>query len=157
MVISKRMLICIGIVGVIVLGALGFTFAFLISQVNASSSASATPTSTVAAATPAAKANRACALGIVQSINSQNQAIVVSEANGKKTVTVTVNATTTFHKHGVAAASFSSLAVGQHVRVTAQGSCDRKASTFVAQAITVIMATASPTPIPAVSTIPASV
>ncbi|HLX57085.1 MAG TPA: hypothetical protein VKR83_08695 [Ktedonobacteraceae bacterium] len=149
MFISRRMLIIIGVVGVLLLGALGFAFAFLLSQANASSSA-ATSTPTVISTTPnPGKTNRACALGIVQSIDSQNQAFVVSESKGKKTVTITVNAQTAFHKRGDAKFSFTSLAVGQQVRVTSQGVCDKTASTFAAQSITVVVSAlpaASPTP-----------
>ncbi len=157
MFISKRILIIVGVAGVLVIGALGFAFAFLLSQANASSSnnAATTPTPVVATATPSpSAANRACASGVVQSRDSQHQAFVVSENKGSKTVTVTTNAQTVFHKRGDTTFAFAGLTVGQRVRVTSQGACDRTTTAFVARAITVIVSSATPTPAASPTTTP---
>ena len=154
MFISKRILIIIAIVGVIILGGLGFMTFQLLNQPGANASTgSATPTATPSATTPRSTttANRACATGTIQSIDTQNQSFVVAEGKGTKTVTVVADAQTTFHKRGATGVSFSSLAVGQHVRITSQSACDTTTTNFNAKAITVIVATSSLTPTPGVS------
>jgi hypothetical protein len=146
MFISRRMLIIIGVVGVIILGGLGFVFALLLSQANASSTA-ATPTPTVVATIPnPTTANHVCASGVIQSVGAQS--FVISATKAKKTVTITiaVNAQTIYRKNGVPGFSFTGLAPGQHVRIIAQGICDPSASTITAQRVTVVVSAITPTP-----------
>ena len=149
MYISKRVLIIVGVTAVILVGILGFVFAYILSQSNSPTANinTTTPTSTITA-TPKPGV-RACALGVITSIQSTGtQSFVVSESKGKQTVTVTINAQTTIHKRGITAPlSFTDLMVGQQVRVTAQDACDKQASTFVAKNIQIMGATGSPTPI----------
>ena len=148
MYISKRVLIIVGVTAVILVGIFGFVFAYILSQSNSpTANVNTTPTSTITA-TPKPGV-RACALGVITSIQSTGtQSFVVSESKGKQTVTVTINAQTTIHKRGITAPlSFTDLMVGQQVRVTAQDACDKQASTFVAKNIQIMGATGSPTPI----------
>jgi hypothetical protein len=143
--ISKRILIISGIVAVVLAGVIGFGFAFAFSHTNQASTQSATPT-TVGSVTSVASNQKACILGIVQSLSSQS--FVVSANQGKRVVTVTVNNQTTYTKHGIQASfSLGDLAVGNRVRVTAQGQCTRKDTTIVAQSIVVMTAAGGSTPI----------
>ena len=123
--ISKRILIMSGIVAVILAGVIGFGFAFAFSQAHQASTQNATltdaPTS-VGSVTHDTQGQRACIIGIVQSLS--NQSFVVSANQGKRVLTVTVNDQTTYSKNGnQASPSFGDLVVGNRVRVTAQGQC----------------------------------
>ena len=145
MFISKRILIISGIVAVILAGVIGFGFAFAFSHTTQASTQSATPT-TVVPVTSVTSGQKACILGIVQSLS--NQSFVVSANQGKRVVTVTVNDQTTYTKHGnQASLSFADLTVGNRVRVTAQGQCTKKDTTIVAQSIVVLAAAGASTPI----------
>jgi len=156
MFISKRLLIIISIVGIIALGALGFTIVLFLNQSNANATgSSAASTPTAIATTTRSTATRVCATGTISSIDAQNSTFVVKEAKGSRSVTVTADAQTTFHKRGDTGVNFSSLIVGQRVRVTSQSACDTTATTFTAKAITIIVPTSpastpttSPTPTP---------
>jgi len=154
--ISKRVLIISGIVAVILAGVIGFGFAFAFSQINQASTQNATPTNaptTVGSVTSVTSGQRACILGIVQSLS--NQSFVVSANQGKRVVTVTVTDQTTYSKHGnQASSSFADLAVGNRVRVTAQGQCTRKDTAVVAQSVTVLASTGGLTPIATASPTP---
>ena len=156
MFISKRILIISGIVAVILAGVIGFGFAFAFSQINQASTQNATPTdapTTVRSVTSVTSGQRACILGIVQSLS--NQSFVVSANQGKRVVTVTVTDQTTYSKHGnQASSSFTDLAVGNKVRVTAQGQCNRKDTAVVAQSVTVLASTGGLTPIATASPTP---
>jgi hypothetical protein len=154
--ISKRVLIISGIVAVILAGVMGFGFAFAFSQVHQASTQNATSTNTpttVGSVTNVTSGQRACILGIVQSLS--NQSFVVSANQGKRVLTVTVNDQTTYSKHGnQASSSFADLAVGNRVRVTAQGQCNRKETTVVAQSIAILTSTGALTPISAATPTP---
>ena len=156
MSISKRVLIISGIVAVILAGVIGFGFAFAFSQVNRASTQNATITdtpTTVGSVTNVTSRQRACILGIVQSLS--NQSFVVSANQGKRVLTVTVNDQTTYSKHGnQASSSFADLAVGNRVRVTAQGQCNRKETTVVAQSIAILASTGALTPTSAATPTP---
>ena len=149
MFISKRVLIISGIVAVILAGVIGFGFAFAFSQMNQASTQHASPANiptTVGSVTNVTSGQRACILGIVQSLS--NQSFVVSANQGKRVVTVTVNNQTTYSKHGnQASSSFADLAVGNRVRVTAQGQCNRKETTVVAQSVAILASAGGLTPI----------
>jgi hypothetical protein len=148
MFISKRILIILGVIGILIIGGLGYTI-FLLTQSSASADTPAvTPTPSVAiTTTPTLNANRICAAGVIFSIDSGGQTIVVTE-KGAKTVTVSTNAQTLYHERGFSGAAFSSLKVGQRVRITSQGGCDTTASTLTAKAITIVVAGATPTATP---------
>lgn len=151
MFFSKRVLIVSGIVAVVLAGVIGFGFAFAFSHANQNqaSLSDATPT----AVTSVTTGQRACILGVVQSLS--NQSFVVSANLGKRIVTVTTNDQTTYARHGSKASfSFVNLVVGDKVRVTAQGSCNRKDTTVVAQSVVVLAATGSPGAIPTTSPSP---
>jgi hypothetical protein len=140
--ISKRVLIISGIVAVVLTGVIGFGLAFAFSHKNQASTQSATPTTV----TTVTSGQRACILGIVQSLG--NQSFVVAANQGKRVVTVTVNDHTTYTKHGnQASLSFADLGVGNRVRVTAQDQCTKKDFTIVAQSIVVLTAAGGSTPI----------
>lgn len=112
-----------------------------------SATAANTPTPTVTSTTTTAT-GRACALGTIQSIGSQS--FVVAENRGKKIVTVVVDSVTTIHMRGKIV-QFTDLTVGERVRVTSQGTCDRLAASFNAQNIVIVVTAGTPTPTPAVS------
>lgn len=132
--------ILIGLVAVLIVSILGFAFVYLFSHANASTTVVTSPTPTVAITTTPQAGTRACATGTIQSIDTQGQSFVVAKGRGNKTVTITVDSTTTYHKKGVKAMSFSNLAVGDRVRVIGQGVCTNQTQTFVAQTITVVPA-----------------
>jgi hypothetical protein len=145
--ISKRVLLISGIVAVFLAGVIGFGFAF--SQMNQASTQHALPANIPTAGgsvTNVSSGQRACILGVVQSLS--NQSFVVSANQGKRVVTVTVNDQTAYSKHGNQASStFADLAVGKRVRVTAQGLCNRKETTVVAQSVAILASTGGLTPI----------
>lgn len=142
---SKRILIIIGVVTVVIVGGLSFGLAYALTHMNQASTASDSPTVTaVPPVTTPKPGNRACVLGIIQSVGSQS--FVVSANLGKRTVTVNVDNQTTYARGGSRTSlSFTGLAVGDRVRVIAQGLCGRRDTTVVAQSVTVLPA-ASPTP-----------
>ena len=155
MFISKRILIIIGIVGIIILGGLGFVTFQLLNQPSANASTGgATPTATPLVTAPRSTANRACATGTISSIDAQHSSFVVAETKGAKTVTIIADSQTTFHKHGASGVIFSSLVVGQHVRVTSQSACDTTTASFNAKAVTIVVTASSLTPTPGTSTSP---
>ncbi len=149
MFISKRVLLISGIVAVFLAGVIGFGLAFAFSQMDQASTQHASTANMPVAAgsvTNIASGQRACILGIVQSLS--NQSFVVSANQGKRVVTVTVNDQTTYSKHGNQASStFADLAVGNRVRVTAQGLCNRKETTVIAQSVAILASTGGLTPI----------
>ncbi|MGZ3623154.1 MAG: hypothetical protein ACXWPG_08635, partial [Ktedonobacteraceae bacterium] len=128
MFISKRVLIIGGIVAIILAGCIGLGFAFAFCHTNQASSQPATPTvipTAIGSNTNNTSGQRACIIGIVQSINGQS--FVVSANQGKRVVTVTVNDQTAYSKHGnQASLSFTDLGIGNRVRITAQGQCNRR-------------------------------
>lgn len=151
MFISKRVLIIVGVAAIVVIGLTVFAFAFFLSQPNRLAvSSSLTPTP-IASATATRTTLRACAQGVVQSINASNSSFVLSK--GTKTVTVMFDSTTIFRSRGKKAAS-SDLAVGDQVRVVAQGTCDRTAQSFSAQVVMIVPSTVIPSPTAAVSPTP---
>ena len=146
MFISKRVLIIIGVATVVLVGAISFTLAFAFSHVNANQPVTASDTPTVVLPSATQKIGRACLLGTIQSLG--NQSFVVTANQGARTVTVNVNAQTTYVERGSQASlSFTTLTVGAKVRVTAQGPCGRQVTTVVAQSVTVLPAAGSPTPV----------
>ena len=151
MFFSKRVLIVSGIVAVVLAGVIGFGFAFAFSHANQNQASvpDATPTTVTSVTT----GQRACILGVVQSLS--NQSFVVSANQGKRIVTVATNDQTTYAKHGSKASfSFVNLVVGDKVRVTAQGPCNRRDTTVVAQSVVVLAATGNPGTIPTASPTP---
>jgi hypothetical protein len=151
---SKRVLIVSGIVAVVLAGVIGFGLAFAFSHANQNqaSIASDTPT-TVVPVTSVTTGQRACILGVVQSLG--NKSFVVSANQGNRIVTVTTNDQTAYTKHGAKASfSFANLVVGDKVRVTAQGQCNRRDTTVVAQSVLVLAVTGTPSAIPTTSPTP---
>ena len=117
----KRLLIISGVLFVILVGLGIYTLAILIPQTQASQ-ASATPQTSLTSATltpdvtmTATKTARGRKfVGTIQSLG--NQTFVMTLSRGSKTVTVNVDASTTFAtSNGVA--SFNDLKVGQMVQV----------------------------------------
>jgi hypothetical protein len=151
MFISKRVLIIAGVAAAVVIGLTVFAFVFFLSQPNRSvASSSPTPTP-IASATATRTALRICAQGVVQTINSSNSSFVLSK--GAKTVTVMFDSTTIFRNRGKSVTS-SDLAVGDQVRVIAQGTCDRTAQSFSAQIVMIVPGRVPPGSTPAVSPTP---
>ena len=118
---SKRVLIMIGIIVVIVLGASGFGVAYALSQPGQTSitnAAAATTPTTNPANTGTGHGNRQTSLyGLIQSLNTQT--FVISTLRGNRTVTVSVGPGTRYASlEGQGA--FSDLKVGQPVNVVGQ-------------------------------------
>ncbi len=147
MFISKRVLIIIGVATVVLVGAISFTLAFAFSHVNANQASTTSQTPAVALpATTQKTGNRACLLGTIQSLG--NQSFVVTANQGTRTVTVNVNDQTTYVERGSQASlAFTTLTVGEKVKVTAQGPCGRQVTTVLAQTVTVLPAVGSPSPV----------
>lgn len=156
MFISKKVLIISGIVAVFLAGCIGLGFAFAFSHMNQTSSQQVTPTeipTVIGSTANNSSGQRACIIGIVQSISGQS--FVVSANQGKRVVTVTVNNQTAFSKHGnQTSSSLANLGVGNRVRISAQGQCNRKDTTVMAQSVAILAVgggltpttTATPTP-----------
>ena len=156
MFISKRVLIISGIAAVILAGCIGLGLAFAFSHMNQASSQQATPTAIptiIGSSTNNSSGQRACIIGIVQSISGQS--FVVSANQGKRVVTVTVNDQTAYSKHGnQASLSFTDLGVGNRVRITAQDQCNRKETTIMAQSVTILAVVGGLTPTTATTPTP---
>lgn len=148
MFISKRVLIISGIVAVILAVCIGLGFAFVFSHMNQASSQQVTTTeipTVIGSTTNNSSGQRACIIGIVQSIRGQS--FVVSANQGKRVVTVTVNDQTAYSKHGNQASSaLADLVVGNRVRITAQGQCNRKETTVMAQSVAILAVVGGLTP-----------
>ena len=147
MFISKRVVILSGIAAVILAGCIGLGLAFVFSHMNQASSQQATPTeipTIIGSSTNNSSGQRACIIGIVQSISGQS--FVVSANQGKRVVTVTVNDQTAYSKHGSQTLSFTDLGLGNRVRITAQDQCNRKETTIMAQSVTILAVVGGLTP-----------
>ncbi len=152
MFISKRVLIIIGVVLVVLAGAISFTLAYAFSHTNQVSTVTDTPTA-LPSVTSNKTGNGACIQGVIQSLG--NQSFLVAENKGKRTVTVNVNNQTTYDRHGgQASLSFTDLVVGDKVRVSVEGQCNKQETTVVAQGVIVLTATGSPNSTPVVSPTP---
>jgi hypothetical protein len=151
---SKKVLFISGILAVVLAGVLGFGLAFALSHLNQdqASTPGDTPTA-VAPVTSVTAGQRACVLGVIQSLS--NQSFVVSANQGARKVTVTVNDQTMYTKHGSQATfSFVNLAIGDKVRVTAQGQCNRRENAILAQSVVILTSTGNPGAIPTTSPTP---
>jgi hypothetical protein len=123
---SKRVLIIIGIIVVIVLGAGGFAVAYALSQSGQQSTTSATstgvinhaPTTTNPANTGTGQGNRQTSLyGLIQSLN--NQSFVIATLRGNRMVTVSVSPNTRYASLE-GQGTFNDLKVGQAVNAIGQ-------------------------------------
>lgn len=115
----KRLLI-VGVIIVVFLGIVGFGVAYALpyaQTVLAGHSQTATPSTGTPAATGNQKNNAHGAVGVISSLN--NQTIVLKAGHGKKTLNVTVSASTKYATLE-GQASFSDLKVGQMVQVMGQ-------------------------------------
>lgn len=151
MFISKRVLIVAGVAAVVVIGLTVFAFVFFLSQASRSAASSSPTPTPLASATVMKTAPRACAQGVVQSINSSTSSFVLGR--GAKTVTVMFDGTTIFRSRGKSVTS-NDLAVGDQVRVVAQGSCDKTAQSFSAQIVMIVPGAVTPGPTPTLSPTP---
>jgi hypothetical protein len=135
---------------VVVVGFTVFAFLFFLSQARqaAANLTTATPAIT---ATATKAALRPCAAGTVASIDSASSSFVVTK--GAKSVTISIDGTTILRSHGKKV-TLSDLAVGDQVRVVAQGTCDKTATSFAAQIVQVVPNTVSPSLTPTVSPTP---
>ncbi len=111
---SKRLLIIIGVVSVIVLGLVGFGLAFALAPHSgqaSTSKATSTPTTT------SATAKTRSVTGVIQSLG--NSSFVIRVGKGKRTMTVNVSDQTKFTTVQ-GAGTFSDLKVGETVQVKGQ-------------------------------------
>src|SRR5947208_16831550 len=114
----KRLLIIIGVLFVILVGVSIYTFAILLGQTQANQASqtslrSATLTPAVTMTTTRTAKGRKF-VGTIQSLG--NQTFVITLSRGNKSVTVNVDASTTFATSN-GAANFNDLKVGQMVQV----------------------------------------
>ena len=112
----NRLLITIGVLVVILVGLSIYAFAILLPHTGQNAFASVTPTPSATLATPKANKIRKI-VGTVQSLGDQT--FIVSLSQGKKTITVNVNAKTKYTTLSGSAA-FSDLKVGQMVQIRAR-------------------------------------
>jgi len=123
---SKRLLIIIGVVAVLVLGLAGFALALALAPHSgqaSTSNATTTPTTTTSAKTRSVT-------GVIQTLG--NSSFVIRVGKGKRTMTVNVSAQTKISTVQ-GAGSFSDLQVGEMVQV--KGSVNTQAKTIDAVSI----------------------
>lgn len=123
---SKRLLIIIGVVAVLVLGLAGFALALALAPHSgqaSTSNATTTPTTTTSAKTRSVT-------GVIQTLG--NSSFVIRVGKGKRTMTVNVSAQTKISTVQ-GAGSFSDLQVGETVQV--KGSVNTQAKTIDAVSI----------------------
>lgn len=146
MFISKRLLFILGIVIVVVMLAAGiglaYTFSALSQQSAANANLSATATAAALASPTPGKANgQRRVVGVIKSLG--NQSFVLSANQGKRTITVEVDAQTKYVRAGKSA-SFADLQVGETIVVL--GTYDAASQTMTAIRITISPSTPTPTP-----------
>lgn len=132
MMTRNRLLIIIGVLGIILVGLVVYTFAILLPNNNAPSVASITPTPvTTPTTTKTAKTRKV--VGTIQSLSAQT--LLVAPTHGKKTFTVNVDESTKYTTPA-GPGSFSDLKVGQSVEVKGQVDA-QDATVILAKSITV--------------------
>lgn len=147
MFINRRTMIIIGIVVVVVmLGAgIGLVYAFsaLSQQNTTNANLSATVTAVTAASSPSSgtKSGQRRVTGVIQSLGSSS--FVLSANQGKRKITVNIDAQTMFRRAGKAA-SFRDLQVGETVVVL--GTLDTSTKTMRATRVMISPTVATPTP-----------
>src|SRR5579859_5460229 len=112
---KKTLLIMIGVLAVILVGATGLILAFTFANPSQASTSSATPTASVTLAQGTATTKKVRKItGVIQSVSAQG--FVLQATNGKKKTTVTVDSTTKYSSVA-GPISFSDLKVGETVEV----------------------------------------
>src|SRR5258708_7811511 len=129
--INRRVLIIIGVATVVLVGAISFTLAFAFSHVNANQGSAASDTPTVVPPVTTQKTgNRACPLGVIQSLG--NQSFVVSANQGKRNITVNVNENKVYVEGGSRVNfSITNLEGGERVSVTENDPGGRQSEIFL--------------------------
>lgn len=145
MFISKRLLLIIGILVVVIMLAAGIGLAYAFSALGQQSAANANLSATVTASalaspTPGKGNGQRRATGVIKSLDSQS--FVLSANQGKRTITVEVDAQTKYVRAGKPA-SFSDLQIGETVVVL--GTYDASSKTMTAARVTIAASTATPT------------
>ncbi len=146
MFISKRLLLIIGVLLVVVMLAAGIGLAYAFSTLGQQSAANANLSATVtasalASATPGKTNEQRRLTGAIKSLS--NQSFVLSANQGKRIVTVEVEGQTKYIRAGKPA-SFSDLKVGETVVVL--GTYDASSKTMTAIRITIAAPAGTPTP-----------
>ena len=143
---TKRLLITVAVLTVILVGLVIYTFAILLPRAGQTSVTNVTPTpSNTPGAVATTKTNKTRKfIGTIQSLG--NQTFTLTPTKGKKTITVNVDDQTKYTNTAAngSTASFSDLKVGQMVEV--KGHPDPQDPTVV-QAVSIIInpPTAKPT------------
>jgi Domain of unknown function (DUF5666) len=138
---KKPLLILIGVLAVILVGATGLFLAF--ANLSQASTTSATPTASVTLAQGTATTKKMRKItGVIQSVSAQG--FILQATTGKKTTTVTVDSTTKYSS-AAGAISFSDLKVGETVEV--RGTYDKSSQTVLASRVTVVAPTGNITAI----------
>lgn len=140
---KKTLLIMIGVLAVILVGAIGLILAFTFANPSQASTSSATPTASVTLAQGTATTKKVRKItGVIQSVSAQS--FVLKSTTGKKTTTVTVDSTTKYSSVA-GPISFSDLKVGEAVEV--RGTYDQASQTVLASRVTVVAPTGNITAI----------
>jgi Domain of unknown function (DUF5666) len=140
---KKTLLILIGVLGVILVGAISLVLAFTFANPSQASTTSATPTASVTFAQGTATTKKVRKItGVIQSVSAQG--FVLQATNGKKTTAVTVDNTTKYSSVA-GPISFSDLKVGMTVAV--RGTFDKSSQTVLASRVTVVAPTGNITAI----------
>ena len=140
---KKTLLIIIGVLTIVLVGALGMAVAFAFTNASRASTTNGTPTATVTTAQGTATTKKIRKItGVIQSLSAQG--FVLQAGKGKKTTTVTVDNTTKYSS-AAGTISFSDLTVGETVEV--RGTFDQSSQTVLASRVTVVSPTANITAI----------
>ena len=146
MFISKRLLLIIGILVVVVMLAAGIGLAYAFSALGQQSATNANISATVTAsalASPTPGNGQRRVTGVIKSLD--NQSFVLAANQGKRMITVEVDAQTKYVRGGKSA-SFSDLQPGETVVVL--GTYDASSKTMTATRVTIVSSTSTPTPSP---------
>ncbi len=141
---KKPLLIIIGVLTIVLVGALGMAIAFAFTNSSQASTVNGTPTATVTNAQGTASSTKKVRkiTGVIQSLSAQG--FVLQAVKGKKTTTVTVDNTTKYSS-AAGAISFSDLTVGETVEV--RGIFDQSTQSVLASHVTVMSSTGNITAI----------
>jgi Domain of unknown function (DUF5666) len=140
---KKTLLIMIGVLAVILVGATGLILAFTFANPSQASTSGATPTASVTLAQGTATTKKVRKItGVIQSVSAQG--FVLQATTGKKTTTVTIDSTTKYSSVA-GPISFSDLKVGETVEV--RGTYDKSSQTVLASRVTVVAPTGNITAI----------
>jgi hypothetical protein len=143
---KKTLLIIIGVLAIVLIGATSLAIAFALANPSQASTVNVTPTATLTTPQNSTTKKGRLFTGVIQSLSAHGFVIVL---NGKKMTTVAVDSNT---KYSTASGpiTFSNLTVGETVKV--RGTYNKSTQTVAAIRVTVVTppkkGTGTPTPTP---------